>query len=497
MGSSSTMRQPRRLPNSSTDGSSSTTCPVSALSFFDRDHEQLTITRGVLAVDEPVAVSADTRFRIASMTKSFTSAAVLALRDDGVLGLDVPIADFAPGLTGVRGSTSDAPPITLRMLLTMSAGFASDDPWADRLLDADRATMDDLFARGAHAAHPAATAFQYSNYGFAMVGRVVEEVSGESLRHHVTNRLLEPLGMVSTGWDPPHQGSVAIGHRWVPAIPDAEAGESDGRWQRELPPLADGGVAPMGGLWSTVEDLRRWVRFLLDAVPARDDPDDGPLRRSSRREQQQIHRSLGIPGAASGYGMGLQVLHHETLGTVVAHSGGLPGFGSNMRWLLDHGIGIVGLSNVTYAPMAALTMAIAERLPSLAGVERLPEPVVAAPAVEAAHRFLVSVLSPSLSGGSPAWSIDSPDSGWAINVALDEPFERRAALLAHLLSTLGDRSGGLGFGELRLKTGAAGSFSIEALDPIEPSTPDPRLEISFTLSAESPPRVQSLTFALR
>ncbi|MEZ5227294.1 MAG: serine hydrolase domain-containing protein [Acidimicrobiales bacterium] len=405
------------------------------------------------------------------MTKSFTAAAVLALRDDEVLDLDAPIARLAPSLAGVVGPTSDAPPVTLRLLLTMSAGFATDDPWADRLLDAEPTVMDDLFERGAHHAHPTATAFQYSNYGFAMAGRVVEEVPGAPLRDHVSARLLEPLGMTDTGWDPPDVGA-ATGHRWLAPIHDGD----EGAWQAELPPLADGGVAPMGGLWSSIEDLRRWVRFMLDAYPARNDPDDGPLRRSSRREQQQIHRSHGNPGMASGYGMGLQVVHDEQLGTVVTHSGGLPGFGSNMRWLVDHGLGIVALSNLTYAPMAQLNMAIFDRLPSLAGNAPLTVPPPSAPQVEAAHRFLIRVLEPILGDEPPDWSVDSSDSGWAINVELDEPFDRRAALIARDLArlrrgldTLSGNEVTFRFGPLSIQHGAAGSFTIEPVERVVPT----------------------------
>src|SRR3954453_20229538 len=73
-----------------------------------------------------------TVFRIASMTKSFTAACVLALRDDGVFALDDPIAAHAPELAAVGGPTTDAPAVSIRHLLTMSAGIATDDPWADR-----------------------------------------------------------------------------------------------------------------------------------------------------------------------------------------------------------------------------------------------------------------------------------------------------------------------------------------------------------------------------
>jgi hypothetical protein len=71
-------------------------------------------------------------FRIASMTKSFTAAAVVALRDDGALRLDDPAVAYVPELAGLPPASADSPAVTIRDLLTMTAGFPGDDPWGDR-----------------------------------------------------------------------------------------------------------------------------------------------------------------------------------------------------------------------------------------------------------------------------------------------------------------------------------------------------------------------------
>src|ERR1019366_2570972 len=78
------------------------------------------------------APDAATVFRIASMTKSFTASAVLALRDDGALGLDDPAGAYVPELRDGPPVSPDAAPISIRHLLTMTAGFPTDDPWGDR-----------------------------------------------------------------------------------------------------------------------------------------------------------------------------------------------------------------------------------------------------------------------------------------------------------------------------------------------------------------------------
>ena len=147
------------------------------------------------------------------------------------------------------------------------------------------------------------------------------------------------------------------GHRWRD------------EWIEESAPLADGGFAAIGGLWSTVHDVARWVGFLADAFPPRDEQDDGPLCRASRREMQQVHRarrSTFDTAAnrldAGGYGYGLVVTHDLRFGHIVSHSGGLPGFGSDMRWLPDRDFGVVALANLTYAPMRAMTGDLLEHL---------------------------------------------------------------------------------------------------------------------------------------
>ena len=181
----------------------------------------------------------------------------------------------------------------------------------------------------------------------------------------------------------------------------------------------------MGGLWSTVADLARWVAWLDDAFPARDGTDDGPLSRASRRELQTPHSYVGhrtVRGVRSpvGYGYGLRIVDEPVLGTVVHHSGGFPGYGANIRWLPGRRVGAVALSNATYAPMTELTALL---LDAVAGQGAMPpgrRPVAAA--VERAAHRLVALLS--------EWDDTVADEVFADNVALDDPYERRRTEIA-------------------------------------------------------------------
>ena len=401
---------------------------------------------GSLRVGEEATPRVDSVFRIASMTKSFTGAALMTLVADGRLRLDDPVADHVPELAAWRGPTTDGPALSVRHLVSMEAGLPTDDPWADRHIDLPDEEMDALIAAGATFAWTPGTSFEYSNLGWGLVGRVIERVSGKRPQELVSSALLEPLGMASTTWVRPPGSDVAEPYR-----------VRDDGWLHEGEPLGDGSIAPMGGIWSTVRDLARWVAFFIDAFPPRDEAEDGPLPRWARREMQQLRRvdelsrfrpSPGGPSRASvtGYGIGLAVRVDERLGVSIGHSGGFPGYGSHMRWLPEHGVGVVGLSNVTYGRMAAACL---DALEVLADRDELgpARGVRASPALVDASARAASLLS--------SWRDADADHLLADNVGPDEPYERRAAEAASLV----DRHGTLRVESLEAETPMRGSFS--------------------------------------
>jgi serine-type D-Ala-D-Ala carboxypeptidase/endopeptidase len=306
---------------------------------------------GVQDLESKRPVTPDTLFRIASMTKAFTALTVLKLRDDGKIQLDALAEKYVPELRGWKYPTKDSPRIRVRDLLNHTAGFVTDDPWGDRQTSLPDREFSQLLRDGVTFTRSPATAMEYSNLGFALLGRVITNVSGRPYADTITDSLLKPLGMESSGFfvDAASRERRALGYRW-----------EDDAWRLE-PTMAHGAFGAMGGLQTSANDYGKWVAYLLSAWPPRDDPDSGPVVRATVRElaqgsnfpQLQPPRpgSTG-PGACSSamtYGMGMWVAVDCDLGFTLSHSGGYPGYGSFVLLLPDHGVGIFALANRTYA----------------------------------------------------------------------------------------------------------------------------------------------------
>ena len=384
---------------------------------------------GTIRDGEDRRPDADSVFRIASMTKSFTASTLILLRDEGRIALDVPVATYVPELAGWRPPTADSPPVTGRQLMTMSSGLPTDDPWGDRQQGLDLDRFAELLAAGPSFAWPPGTTFEYSNLGYGILGRVITNVAGREYREVVRDRLLAPLGMTSTAYLDADVAEADLAHGYV---------RRDEAYVREGMD-GYGALASMGGVFSTVRDLSRWVLGFLDAFPARDDPEGShPLRRSSRREMQQVHRAIGpmvvahAPDAepsvtAAGYGFGLFVAQDPELGTTISHAGGYPGYGSNMAWHPATGLGVIGLGNLRYAPVRPV---VQEVLANLVRAELAPRRrVTVMPAIDRLRPVAERLID--------AWDDALADAAFADNMDLDEPRELRTAEVAKLRDRLG------------------------------------------------------------
>ena len=331
---------------------------------------------GVQDVDAKRPVTADTLFRIASMTKAFTALSILKLRDDGKLVLDAAAETYVPEMKGWRTPTEDSPRIRVRELLTHTAGFVTDDPWGDRQTPLPEDDFTRLLRDGVPFTRPTATAMEYSNLGYALLGRIVANVSQQPYKDFVQRTLLTPLGMTATGYDVAAAPAErrALGYRW-----------EDDAWKLE-PTMAHGAFGAMGGIQTSATDYAKWVAFLLSAWPPRDGADPGPVRRSSVRELSQGLNYASVrlrPGASGGeacreaaaYGMGMTVAVDCELGLTLSHGGGYPGYGSHVLVLADYGVGIFALANRTYAGPRAPVWDAAVALHRAGELKARPTPV--------------------------------------------------------------------------------------------------------------------------
>jgi CubicO group peptidase (beta-lactamase class C family) len=305
---------------------------------------------GVRDVRSNAPVDADSVFRIASLTKSFAAAAVLQLRDEGKVVLDAPAATYLPELGALAAPTRDAPPMTVRHLLTMASGLPYDDMWGPVTFGLGDDELARLVRSGVTLATAPGERYAYSNLGYAFLGKIVERVSGVRFRAYVTANLLQPLGMRGAVWE---SGDVAAGRLVV-------GYRREGDRLAEEPRPSDGVFDAAGGLYTSLRDYARYAAFQLAAYPPRDDPESGPLRRSTLREMHDgqrwsLWRGEGVPVvarsadgklslSAASYGFGW--LNNTTCVRegFVQHGGFEPGYWSTVHLLPKHGIGVVVFS---------------------------------------------------------------------------------------------------------------------------------------------------------
>jgi CubicO group peptidase (beta-lactamase class C family)/D-alanyl-D-alanine dipeptidase len=333
-------------------------------------------TFGYADVGKKTPVTVRSVYRIASMTKSFTAMAILSLRDAGKLHLDDPVAQYIPEMKNIHPLTDDSPPITIRQLLSHSAGFPEDNPWGDRQLQRTDEELINFIKGGVSLSNTPGLAYEYSNLGFTLLGHIVSKVAGEPFEQYIRRTIFKPLGMEHTYWEYTEvkPEDLAHGYRWL-----------NNDW-REEEMLHSGAYGAMGGMLTSLEDFCRYINFHLAAWPPRNGQDTGPLRRSSVREMHQPGKISGfytqgrnVAGEVcpriSAYNFGLGWNKDCTGKEWIGHSGGLPGFGSHWLILPEYGVGIVSFCNLTYAGASTLNYQAVNVLIDRAGLKPRSLPV--------------------------------------------------------------------------------------------------------------------------
>lgn len=319
---------------------------------------------GVRSLESLQPVTGDTAFRIGSISKVFTATAVMKLVADGHVELEDPVLRYIPAAAQLEYLNGDARPISLRDLLLHHAGLPRmgtyDDGEVRKPVFVD-SIIDSLPDFGLQA--PPDVRYDYSNMGFQLLGLVVGAASGTTPQSYIDDVVLRPLGMTHTVWDDREipVDSLAIPYRW-------EQGAHRAQEQ-----FRDGAMGPGGGLYSTAEDMARFVAWNLAAWPTRSEPEDAILPRAMLRTMHRMHalREMFIPLAtededdlhpsAFGQGLGWAVELHCRHGWIVEHSGGLHGYHAEVMMIPDKGVGVVVLANDSIA-VRSFALRIFDRL---------------------------------------------------------------------------------------------------------------------------------------
>lgn len=285
---------------------------------------------GLADVEGSVEATPDTQFRCGSITKTFTAAAIMQLRDAGKLDLEDTLDMHVQG-AGHRPS--------IRRLLSHASGLqreTQDDSW----LTLHFAPPDELLETfdKAELVLPSGARFHYSNLAYALLGIVVERVSGMPYMDYVRERLLEPVGLARLSFEPePPAAKGYIGQPYA-----------DGVWTAIE--VETGAWAAAGQLWGTVGDLCRWGAFLAD-------PDESVLAKKTAEEMRTVQVITEHERWLAGYGLGL-TLRRDGERILAGHGGAMPGFIALLFFSAAEKVVIAALTNESHALIGELGLSL-------------------------------------------------------------------------------------------------------------------------------------------
>ncbi|MEO6252014.1 MAG: serine hydrolase domain-containing protein [Ferruginibacter sp.] len=428
---------------------------------------------GYTDIEKKIPATSASLFRIASMSKSFTCMAILKLRDEGKLNVDDPAYLYIPELKNLKYPTADAPVITIRHLMTHGAGFPEDNPWGDRQLADNDKDLLDFIGKQISFSNPPGIAYEYSNLGFALQGKIITKVSGMRYQDYIKKNILEPLGMKTTTYEYADVAAdkLAHGYRWL-----------NEKWNEEvlLHDTPDGSWGAMGAMISSIDEFAGYMAFHLSAWPPTNAKDEGPIKRSSVREMHHPWRwntfnpSFTFPDGrtcaiTAAYCYGLGWVKDCDGRTYISHSGGLPGFGSQWRIMPDYGIGVVAFGNRTYAPMGTVNLRVLDTLIKIAGLQ--PRQLLPSKILEQRKNDLMKIL--------PDWNNAQQSGIFAENFFPDYPMDTLKKYARDLYAKAGKI---IAVKQVKAENQLRGSFIIEGEKT--------DIEIYFTLSPENPALIQ-------
>ncbi|MFB7719579.1 serine hydrolase domain-containing protein [Nocardia sp. NPDC056100] len=310
---------------------------------------------GFADIENRVPATLGHRYRIGSITKTFTAAVTLLLRERGELELEAPVGRYLTETPFGR--------LPVRMLLSHSSGMQREAPvdmW-ESMKGPSGQELREAFGRIELIAAPGER-WHYSNLGYAVLGQIIEQVTTVSCELLIDEMLLAPLELTATNWSMPD--GAAIGYRLDP-FADAVYRE---------PALEQGAVGVGGQLWSTAEDLLRWGDVLCG-----NRPDIIPTAVVDAMHTLQV--MVDTRSWKQGWGLGL-ILERHDVGILAGHTGAMPGFQAALTLHRDSSTVAVALSNLTHGTVLSdlTTRAVLDSIASAAATPTLAwEPAAPCP----------------------------------------------------------------------------------------------------------------------
>ncbi len=287
---------------------------------------------GYANLGDSLPTSSQTIYRIGSLTKTFTATAVMQLRDQDKLRLDDPVDQYLPWFR-LKSRFSDQPKVSIRQLLTHTSGLpreAAYPYWTDNKFPSRTEMIKGL--ENQEMIFPPEDRIKYSNLGFAIAGEIVAEVAGMPYSEYVEKNVLNPLNMRSTTvyFQDSQSNRLAVGY---------SRRLEDGT-RKAMPFANTKALVASANMSSTIEDMAKFasLQFRERQIVF----GDQILKASSLREMQRMQRL--DPDWKSGYGLGFALWRTDER-TVVGHSGGVPGYRSQLAFLPLEKVAVIVLTN--------------------------------------------------------------------------------------------------------------------------------------------------------
>lgn len=323
---------------------------------------------GLSDAKEQTPVTPDTVFRIGSISKTFTAIGLMQLWEQGKFQLDDPVNDYLKAYQ-VRHTDPQAPPVTFRHLLTHTSGIG------EFRTITDLARFRTIFALGAREGAPVPTLkeyyrgrltpdvhpgakWAYANHGFATLGQLVEDISGEPFEEYMIEQVFEPLGMLHTDYlrSERVRDQLAVGYQL-----------KKGR----LVPVdyMEIAVRPAGSIFSSVNEMAKYVAALMN-----DGKNEHGAVLKPETLQMMMESQFQIDKRLTAMGLAFWLENFD--GHRIAwHGGGWPGFTSSMLVAPDDGLGIVVFTNATSLALYGIAESLQRRLLDVPDpLSQLPRP---------------------------------------------------------------------------------------------------------------------------